>query len=119
MAVAVANIKELILGIVVFGIVGIAVAAVLLYAPQFSKKTEQEARFMQYQSSGKQFLGRMYDYKGVCSELALADGVLCADSESNYRVLERRVEGGYFCTDHTGFVGPISSPPAGKIACNL
>lgn len=119
MAVSVSSIKELILGVIVFAVVGVGIAAVLLYLPQFSKTTEQEARFMQYQAAAKQFQGRMYDYKGVCSELALQDGVICADGAEGYRVLERRSEGGYFCADHTGFLGPISSPPAAAAVCQL
>jgi hypothetical protein len=119
MHISVANLTELIIGIVVFCVVGMGVAALLLFSPDFSRTTEQEARFMQYQASARQFQGRMYDYKGVCSELALSEGVLCADEVAGYRVLERHSEGGYYCGDHTGFVGKIGSPPASALACNL
>ncbi len=119
MAISFSNVSQLIVAVIAFCIVGVGIAALLLFTPDFSRATEQEARFLQYQSSAKQFQGRMYDYKGVCGELALSEGVSCADEEAGYRVIERRKEGGYYCTDHTGFSGQISAPPASAIACKF
>ncbi len=105
--------------LLVFCIIGVSISAALLFTPDFSRNTEQEARFMQYQAAAEQFKGRMYDFDGVCSELILAEGVICADEEISYRVLERHKENGYYCIDHTGFAGQIPSPPASVLACNL
>lgn len=91
--------------------------ALILYGPGAMREYRLRSDFSQYQAAAEFFRGRIGDYKGVCSELVLANDVRCKATTEAFLVTYKVGPDSFYCTDSSGFVGKVAVLPPDVLRC--
>ncbi len=68
-------------------------------------------------ASAQIYRGRMLDYEGVCTDIAVVEPVMCKEKKETISIFTRLSDGSYYCVDEAGKVGTTPFSTESEVGC--